>query len=506
MLAGRDIAVLQRFLLPHRWQDAAFIILGGRAAGRDAGARIGRAIILIFAIQLQETVKGNHGTGGAELRAGILGGDIHRRLIHLGRSHLGRNRALPDQIIKPGLRAFQFAAHGIRAACHVRRADRLMRFLRVFGFRCIFARCGGHVIRPECAFHVITNGGNGFARHGHAIRPHIGDVAGFIQSLRRAHGLLRAHAELARCFHLQRGGHEGRRRVPPYAALFHRRHAIEAAFGELLRAHRRCFIRQIELFKLAAFKMREPRGEGRAGRRGEAAFNGPVFARAKRLDLCFAFANQTQRHGLHAARGTRAWQFPPQHRRKRIAHQIIQRAPRQIGFDQRLIQIPRMRHRILYSALGDFIEGDALNMLALQRPTLGQHILHMPGNRFPFTVRVGGQIQSLGALQRSRNAAHLLFAARVLPPEHGEILIWQDRAIFFFQIADMAIGGQYREIPAQIFFNRLRLGRRFHNDNVAHAFPIHPRPDSATRWPGSISTRPSSSRSASAAWSAGGER
>ena len=48
--------MLQRFLLPHRRQGAAFIILGGRAAGRDAGARIGRPIILIFAIQLQETV------------------------------------------------------------------------------------------------------------------------------------------------------------------------------------------------------------------------------------------------------------------------------------------------------------------------------------------------------------------------------------------------------------------------------------------------------------------
>ena len=165
-----------------------------------------------------------------------------------------------------------------------------------------------------------------------------------------------------------------------------------------------------------------------------------------------------------------------------------------------------MRHRILYGALGDFIEGDALNMLALQRAALGQHILHMPGNRFPFTIRVGCKIQSLGALKRRGDFAHLLFAARVLAPEHGEILIGQDRAILFFQIADMAIGGQYREIPAEIFFDCLRLGRRFHNDDVAHAFPIHPRPDSATRWPGSISTRPSSSRSASAAWSAGGER
>ena len=88
MLAGRDVTVLQRFLLPHRWQDAAFIIFGGCAAGRDAGACISRAIILIFAIELQETVKGNHGTCGAELRAGILGGDIHRRLIHLGGRHL----------------------------------------------------------------------------------------------------------------------------------------------------------------------------------------------------------------------------------------------------------------------------------------------------------------------------------------------------------------------------------------------------------------------------------
>ena len=160
---------------------------------------------------------------------------------------------------------------------------------------------------------MITNGGNGFARHGHTIRPHIGDVAGFIQSLRRAHGLLRAHAELARCFHLKRGGHEGRGRVPAHAALFNRRHAVAATFGELLGAHRRRFIRQVELFKLAAFKMREPRGEGRARCRGEAAFNGPVFARAKGFDFCFAFADQAKGDRLHAACGTRTGKLPPQH-------------------------------------------------------------------------------------------------------------------------------------------------------------------------------------------------
>ena len=197
MLACGDVAVLQRFLLPHRRQDAAFLILCCRRTWQDAGARIGGAIILIFAVEFQETVKGNHRTGSAELRAAILGGDIHRGLVHFGRGHLGCDRALPDQIIKPGLRAFQFAAHGIGAARDIGWADRLMRFLRVLGLGGIFARRGGHVIRPECAFDVITNGGNGFARHGHAIGPHIGDVAGLIQSLRGAHGLLRAHAKLA---------------------------------------------------------------------------------------------------------------------------------------------------------------------------------------------------------------------------------------------------------------------------------------------------------------------
>ena len=87
-------------------------------------------------------------------------------------------------------------------------------------------------------------------------------------------------------------------------------------------------------------------------------------------------------------------------------------------------------------------------MLALQRPALGQHILHMPGDRFPFAVRVGCQEQALCTFECGGNLAHLLFTAWVLAPEHGEILIRQDRAILFFQIADMAIGGQNREIPA----------------------------------------------------------
>jgi hypothetical protein len=204
MLACGDVTVLQCFLLPHRWQDAAFIILGGRAAGRDAGARIGRAIILIFTIQLQETVKGNHGTGGAELRAGILGGDIHRRLIHLGRGHLGCDRALPDQIIKPGLRAFQFAAHGIGAACHIGRADRLMGLLRILGLGGIKARLVRHIILAVSLHRHVAGPGDCAAVHRDTVGPHIGDVPGLIQCLGRPHRLLCAQTQLARGFHAAR--------------------------------------------------------------------------------------------------------------------------------------------------------------------------------------------------------------------------------------------------------------------------------------------------------------
>jgi hypothetical protein len=70
-------------------------------------------------------------------------------------------------------------------------------------------------------------------------------------------------------------------------------------------------------------------------------FDRPVFLRLERFDLEFAVADQPQRHRLHAARRARARQFAPQHRRQREADEIVERAAREIGVDQLLVDVAR---------------------------------------------------------------------------------------------------------------------------------------------------------------------
>ena len=49
--------------------------------------------------------------------------------------------------------------------------------------------------------------------HADAVGPHVGDVAGFVEALRRLHRARGVEAELARGFLLQRRGRERRRRI-----------------------------------------------------------------------------------------------------------------------------------------------------------------------------------------------------------------------------------------------------------------------------------------------------
>ncbi|CAH0312433.1 hypothetical protein ROS9278_04991 [Roseomonas sp. CECT 9278] len=459
VLAGGDLAALQRIVLRHRRQDAAVVILRRLVGGLEAGAGIGGAVVLILAIQLQEAVEGHHRPRRAEAQRLVGAVDIDRGLVQFRGRHLRRDGALPHQLIQPGLRAIQLARHRLGRAGHVGRADRLVRLLGVLLLRGVFARRGGHVGRPEGLLHMVADGGDRLARHLHAVGPHIGDVPSLIERLRRAHRLLRAHPQLARRFHLQGGRHEGRRRVAPRALLLDRRHRIGRGFRPRLGGIRRAGIMQVELVELAAIQMRQPRIERRAGGGEELRFQRPVFARLEGLDLGLALAQQPQCHRLHAPRRPRPRQLAPQQRRQRIAHQVIQRPAREIRVDQRDIEVARMLHRILHGALGDLVEGDALDILALQRAALPQHVLHVPGNRLAFAIGVGGEPQPLGPLQRGRDLGDLRLAAPILAPDHREILVGQDGAVLFLQVANVPKGGKHGEVTPEILLDRLGLGR-----------------------------------------------
>ncbi len=123
----------------------------------------------------------------------------------------------------------------------------------------------------------------------------------------------------------------------------------------------------------------------------------PVFARDELLDLQFAVGHQPQRHRLHPAGRARARQLPPQHRRQRKAHEIVEGAAGEIGIDQRAVDLARVLHGVADRLLGDGVEYDALDRLLLQRVLFLEHFEHVPGDRLALAVGVGGEDQAIGA-------------------------------------------------------------------------------------------------------------
>ena len=119
----------------------------------------------------------------------------------------------------------------------------------------------------------------------------------------------------------------------------------------------------VEPLDLLAVGADEARLEGLAARRRERRHQRPVFARDEFLDLEFAVADEPQRDRLHAAGRARAGQLAPQHRRQREADQVIERAAREIGVDQRLVDVARVLHRLEHRLLGDGVEHHALDRL-----------------------------------------------------------------------------------------------------------------------------------------------
>ena len=339
-----------------------------------------------------------------------------------------------------------------------------MRFLRILGLVLVHARAVGHISRAEAILDRIAGGHHGFGRHVDAIGPHIGDMPRLIQTLRRRHAGLGAHAELAAGLLLQGGGHEGRIGVARRGLGFHRGdleiarcHRLHGQFGGFGGG-------DIELIQLLAaqngqlgFKFLPARGHEDGG-------HAPVFAGAEGLDLHLAFDDQAQTDRLHPACRFGARQLAPQHRRQGEAHQIIQRTAGQIGLHQRGIDLTGVLHRLGHRRFGDGVEGDTADLLALLQAG-GQRLLQVPADRLALAIRVSRQDQFIIGLQGLGNGADMLLAFGRHLPFHLEIMFGIHRTIFRRQVADMAVRGQNRIAGTKIFVDCLGLGRGFDDDD-----------------------------------------
>ncbi len=94
---------------------AAIVLLGQRLArahgGQAARLLVLRVVVAAFLIEPEEAVELDDGAGGAQVEqaGGDLGRDVDGGALELGRFHLARHRALPDQLVELGLVGIELA-------------------------------------------------------------------------------------------------------------------------------------------------------------------------------------------------------------------------------------------------------------------------------------------------------------------------------------------------------------------------------------------------------------
>ena len=97
------------------WVASIFVALGERVAvghRRQAAAFVVLVVVAAFLVEREEAVEADDLAGGAQIdraRAGF-GDDVDRGALELGRFHLARDGALPDQFVEPRLLGLEAAA------------------------------------------------------------------------------------------------------------------------------------------------------------------------------------------------------------------------------------------------------------------------------------------------------------------------------------------------------------------------------------------------------------
>ena len=261
-----------------------------------------------------------------------------------------------------------------------------MRFLRVFRLRLVVSGGVRQVAFAELALDLPAALSDGLGHDLHPVRSHISDEAhglaadvdALIKPLRDLHGLARRKAQLARRLLLKRRRREGRRGI---ALVLLRLDAFDA---EGLSADRiaisvRCrLVRNVEFVELLAAARHEACLDLLIGGRAKDGFDRPIFAGLERFDLRLAVHHEAKRHRLHPACRARARQFPPEHGRKREAHEIVERAAGEVSVNQRLVDGARMGERCQDRVFRDRVERDALHRDAAQGALLLQDFEKMP--------------------------------------------------------------------------------------------------------------------------------
>ena len=167
-----------------------------------------RHVIVIGALEidLKEAVKLHYLTLGYEVFLTSSDGDVCRRLLEFGISHLRCYRALPDQVIEFFL--LRSASDGMVA--DIGGADGLVSLLGTLAAGAVLSHL--EILLTDSLLHLLADGIQRQFAQVHRVGTHIGDETFLIESLCQPHGLLDRESKLAGSFLLQCAGGKGRRR------------------------------------------------------------------------------------------------------------------------------------------------------------------------------------------------------------------------------------------------------------------------------------------------------
>ena len=362
VLACVDPLLGELLALAHRGQTARFFVF---------------LVVPALLVESEETGKAHHLAGRAkfELARAGLSQNVDGRALELRALHLAGDRARPDEFVELRLLGLEVAGDVAGALRHVGRTDRFVRLLRVLGLGGVFARRGRHVIVAEILGDDASRRRNRLGREIDAVGAHIGNEAGravadidaFVEALRNLHGARRRETELPRRLLLQGRSGERRIRVALDRLRFDRGDREERLLERRLEGFGLRARADVEPVDLLAVGADQPGCEGRLRFRAQMGDDRPIFAGDKLFDLELAVADNTQGDRLHPARRARAWQFAPQDRRQVEADQIVERAARPVGVDERLVDLARIAHRLLDCVLGHRVEHNAIDALVLEQ-------------------------------------------------------------------------------------------------------------------------------------------
>ena len=100
-----------------------------------------------------------------------------------------------------------------------------------------------------------------------------------------------------------------------------------------------------------------------------------------------------------------------------------------------------------------------MHALAFDQAALLQDLADMPADRLAFAIQVGREIDVVSQLGCLGDRVDMLLVTLDHLVGHGETMLGIDRALLRLQVTHMAIGGQDLEVLAEVFVDRLGLGR-----------------------------------------------